>query len=285
VSVEDRVRGALHAYGDCFEPDVPHPEAFEVAPRHSVRWRLAAAVMAVAALGMGAVLALGTRSHSATTVVATAAATTAKTGSFRFSLHSVSYDTTDPGRIDGTGDTNAVVNLGQRAMHLTTEQTSFGQPLEPLEVITIGNDQWTKQSTAVSTPGQIQRPWIHRSQSSTLSGFDPVPLFDRLKSHHIVRDLGPETVGGIDTEHYAVEVGSSSPTKFGIRTVSHLSDEVWVSGDHLVRRLKTTNRLSQPHVPDQTQQFEFDFTDFGQGGQIQPPPSDQVEDLPANATH
>jgi hypothetical protein len=38
-------------------------------------------------------------------------------------------------------------------------------------------------------------------------------------------------------------------------------------------------------VPDQTQQFEFDFTDLGQGGQIQPPPSDQVEDLPANATH
>jgi hypothetical protein len=253
------------------------------------RIRVVAAVTVAAAVIAAVVIALSHPDHtSGDTVVSMAGSATTSTGSFRVTLQTRSYSSSDPSRVTLAGTESGVVDLAHHRSDITIEMTTGpGAPLTERQ-IAIGSDSWVSESAARFPNLMIPpKPWLHFQMTGNghagFLGIDPIGFLDRLKTRAAVHLIGHEIVRGVETARYEISAHSPPTTSANLQ-ISNIREQVWVSSDHLVRRFETVVDVIQSGgaaAPGkQTQESVFEFFDFGLAANIQPPPTDQVMDVP-----
>jgi hypothetical protein len=228
------------------------------------------AMVVVLASGCGA-------TGSTTTVVAKAGQTTTAAGSFRMTQQSSVFDTANPSHVDSVENEQAVIDLAHNRgeWNAVTNPAQPDSSAQPPEHITIGADEW------VMEPSGGGKTWTHSSAPkgtpSFLATLQPAGMLDRLKAEEGQYQLvGHDTVRGVPTDHYSLAATTLGPSAPGERL------DVWVSADHLVRRLRSTGLRpaesdSTITTPAQTWMLTLEFFDFGIRTDIQAPPASQVD--------
>ena len=231
------------------------------------------------------VLASGCAATGSTTVVAMAGQTTTAAGSFRMTQESNVFDTANPSHIEGSETDQAVIDLAHDRSEWNGA-TNSGQPdpsAQPPDKITIGADEW------VIEPSGGGKTWIHstgpKGTPSFVTALQPAGMLDRLKAQGGQYQLvGHDSVRGVPTDHYSLKAPPTAATNPDPSAPSESLD-VWVSADHLVRRLRSTGLMpaesdSSVTAPAQTWVLTLEFFDFGIRTDIQAPPASQVMEEP-----
>jgi hypothetical protein len=135
-----------------------------------------------------------------------------------------------------------------------------GEP--PVEMRTIGGAMYVRS-------GREAKWFKSDGGADDLAQVDPRRLLEQLQ--HEAREVsvvGKETVQGVETTRYHLVDSDGAPM------------EVWVDGDGLVRRMKA---VDSPGAADEAR-ITVEFSDFGAPVDIEPPPADEVDELPEDPT-
>jgi len=227
------------------------------------------------------------RQGSSTRVPAAAGLATRASGSFRVTMKITFSATGQASGLEDGADATGLVDMTHDASDITSGPiATSGTATTPQSErqISIGADTWMSRSPA-SPPIGPQPSWVHVLRHGAtpprpgFAGLDPIALLDQLKRTSMLHLVGHEVVRDTATDHYEVRVPASSSSP----PLSGTGEEVWVSDDHLVRRLKSTVHVEQPGgaaaPAGQLQESVTEFYDFGVGVDIRPPPADQTLEL------
>ena len=182
-----------------------------------------------------------------------------------------------------------VVDLerGRRRMVWTTVRVVAGiaGPPEQNEQITIGADIWVNNGTR---PASMR--WLHLRRAEGSAGLpddaNPAAMLERLLEKGAeLRSTGQDTVRDVPTDRYAVTMPRTVTTTHGSEFVENGFD-VWVDADNLVRRVVVVTKApalpeATPPLPARAIDTTMEFFDFGVQEEIEPPPADQVLELPS----
>jgi hypothetical protein len=231
------------------------------------------------------------------------------TGSFRLGIDERVIETAKPSKIEEHSVGNGFVDLTEGRSRITMTQKepapTTGESYET-EQITIGTERWIRGAFPTGTLAQSPlngashsvsegpKPWLRMPSSSGSTavgaplGFDPTTLLRRLEDKGAkLRAAGREQVRGVLADHYEVVAQAATTTTNEVYGGEQEFD-VWIDRSDLVRRLQLVSSIrAQPHdappTPGGTLQLTIEFFDFGAHEDVQPPPPDQVADLPTTS--
>jgi hypothetical protein len=227
-------------------------------------------------------------SSSSISLAVTIGSRSAAVHTFAIAITEHDFETADPAQVVVSSTGNGVVDLARNATHLTIAESGLSRT--PFEEIVIGRDMWIRNPVISGMPGFPLKAWSHvRSTSARLPfpGVDPATVFARLDHPGVTLKLvGHQIVRGVATNEYAVSWPVPMTTTTNQFVGSEGPFDIWVDSSHLLRRLSATTVVRpQPHgaspIPATTNQFTLDFYNFGVPVDIEPPPADQVSDLPS----
>jgi hypothetical protein len=177
------------------------------------------------------------------------------------------------------------------------------------DMVTEGTTAYAKLPSALTNAlGTSGRPWL-KVDAAKLSGLpglsslasgpttsDPSQTLQMLRSvSGSVVNLGPQRVDGFQTTHYRAGVSlarlvdnlPSADRSAAQQAFSSLQQavpngelpmDVWIDGEHLVRRITTSLDLSLPTGANMQETATVDFSDYGPQSPPATPPADQVFD-------
>jgi hypothetical protein len=260
------------------------------------RWLLGAiaVVLAVALAGCGG----GKKSSGGAKPVAgdlivAAAAKSAKSGSVE-----ADFKISGAG-VNGSG--NGVFNTGpSRSGRLTMKVNVRGVSV-PIDSVVTGNVLYMRSSVFAQLGLSPGKQWVkldlgrlaQRSgiDLSSLANSSPTPAsaLSYLRGSSKVREVGSESVGGVDTTHYKVTVDleraaakSTGPERQSLNRVIQSSGvkklpiDVWVDGNGYVRKVEYAQRSSAGSKPVRV---TMNLHDYGAPITVKPPPASATVDL------
>lgn len=175
-----------------------------------------------------------------------------------------------------------------------------GRELGDAEQILLGGNLYIKLPSGAGGDRTSGKPWIKMSldeigKESGISfdrllqqsqQMDPVQTTKQLTASKDVREVGKETVDGVETTHYtgsyrAEDAVAKLPpesrelyrrrmVQVGLETFSF---DLWVDGEHLPRKLTLKAQMK-----DGVMNTTIKYRDFGKPVQITEPPANQVTD-------
>jgi len=177
------------------------------------------------------------------------------------------------------------------------------------DMVTEGTTAYAKLPSALTNAlGTSGRPWL-KVDAAKLSGLpglsslasgpttsDPSQTLQMLKSvSGSVVNLGPQRMDGFQTTHYRAGVSlarlvdnlPSADRSAAQQAFSSLQQalpngelpmDVWIDGEHLVRRITTSLDLSLPTGANMQETATVDFSDYGPQSPPATPPADEVFD-------
>lgn len=248
----------------------------------------------VGVLLIGAVVAAvvnsgGGRSPQERVAAAPAAVTEART---------FAYEITSSTKLGGTavdvkvaGDVDAATKrstaefdmLGTKFSFLADERSLYVQVPEAARA-TVGGKSWVKLDLSTMTNGALGAP------AGGLGGVSPLQSFEQLrKAGTEVKDLGAEDVRGVSTTRYRTVLDLSGqaaqiPATPGLdpealrKTLSNVPVDIWLDGNDLIRRQRTTLQISVPGLPggSATVTTTVEAFDYGKAVTIDLPPEADV---------
>jgi len=270
-------------------------------------------VAAVAAL---AFLLLGSGGTQLGSPIAQAATLSSSTPGFRMhmSLQITSSALSSPitatatGVVDGRDHASAlsmVMDVGDEPQVVQ----QLGSSSLRFDMVTEGTTAYAKLPSALTNAlGTSGRPWL-KVDAAKLSGLpglsslasgpttsDPSQTLQMLKSvSGSVVNLGPQRMDGFQTTHYRAGVSlarlvdnlPSADRSAAQQAFSSLQQalpngelpmDVWIDGEHLVRRITTSLDLSLPTGANMQETATVDFSDYGPQSPPATPPADEVFD-------
>ena len=156
----------------------------------------------------------------------------------------------------------------------------------------LGGKSWVKLDTATLSKGS--------GSSTSPSSQDPTQILQSLKDVSAsVKELGKETIRGVETTHYRAEIdptkaaGESGTDASQLERYKELTGsgtvpvDVWLDGDGLPRRIAveiSPKASSGPAASVGRVAFSVDFYDFGKADTdgIVAPPAGEVGELPSS---
>lgn len=112
---------------------------------------------------------------------------------------------------------------------------------------------------------------------------NPSQSFAQLKASGRVKEIGDETIDGVETTHYRAHIDPAKiPQGAKIEALTNAKYgpyDVWVGKDDgYIRRTKNTYSYSAPGVGRQAASMTMDFSDFGKDVAVTVPPADETVD-------
>jgi hypothetical protein len=270
-------------------------------------------VAAVAAL---AFLLLGSGGTQLGSPIAQAATLSSSTPGFRMhmSLQISSSALSSPITATATGVVDVRDHAGALSMVMDVGDEpqvvqQLGSSSLRFDMVTEGTTAYAKLPSALTNAlGTSGRPWL-KVDAAKLSGLpglsslasgpttsDPSQTLQMLKSvSGSVVNLGPQRVDGFQTTHYRAGVSlarlvdnlPSADRSAAQQAFSSLQQalpngelpmDVWIDGEHLVRRITTSLDLSLPTGANMQETATVDFSDYGPQSPPATPPADEVFD-------
>jgi len=270
-------------------------------------------VAAVAAL---AFLLLGSGGTQLGSPIAQAATLSSSTPGFRMhmSLQISSSALSSPITATATGVVDVRDHAGALSMVMDVGDEpqvvqQLGSSSLRFDMVTEGTTAYAKLPSALTNAlGTSGRPWL-KVDAAKLSGLpglsslasgpttsDPSQTLQMLKSvSGSVVNLGPQRMDGFQTTHYRAGVSlarlvdnlPSADRSAAQQAFSSLQQalpngelpmDVWIDGEHLVRRITTSLDLSLPTGANMQETATVDFSDYGPQSPPATPPADEVFD-------
>jgi len=270
-------------------------------------------VAAVAAL---AFLLLGSGGTQLGSPIAQAATLSSSTPGFRMhmSLQISSSALSSPITATATGVVDVRDHAGALSMVMDVGDEpqvvqQLGSSSLRFDMVTEGTTAYAKLPSALTNVlGTSGRPWL-KVDAAKLSGLpglsslasgpttsDPSQTLQMLKSvSGSVVNLGPQRMDGFQTTHYRAGVSlarlvdnlPSADRSAAQQAFSSLQQalpngelpmDVWIDGEHLVRRITTSLDLSLPTGANMQETATVDFSDYGPQSPPATPPADEVFD-------
>ena len=252
--------------------------------------------------------------------VAQAATTSTKTAGYRLNMSLAISSSALPSPITGSGqgafDVPAHAGAFTLSMNLGSNpqvvQALGGSTLQVQELIK-GQTIYMKLPTALTSrlPTFGGKPWVEvnlakiagvaglSSLTSNPATSDPSQLLNFLRASGKVTKVGTEQVNGVQTTHYrgAIDLSRIANALPGasrqavqqsvqalekMTTLRELPFDVWVDGQHLVRRM-TISFSESVSGQSETVSMRIDIPQYGPQPIPAAPPADQVTDLNALA--
>ncbi len=282
--------------------------------------RSGAGAALVTLLGAIAVAGCGGSVANVVDPVAQAATTSTKTAGYRLNMSLAISSSALPSPITGSGqgafDVPAHAGAFTLSMNLGSNpqvvQALGGSTLQVQELIK-GQTIYMKLPTALTSrlPTFGGKPWVEvnlakiagvaglSSLTSNPATSDPSQLLNFLRASGKVTKVGTEQVNGVQTTHYrgAIDLSRIANALPGasrqavqqsvqalekMTTLRELPFDVWVDGQHLVRRM-TISFSESVSGQSETVSMRIDIPQYGPQPIPAAPPADQVTDLNALA--
>jgi hypothetical protein len=274
---------------------------------------IVAIAIALACAGMTGFVYLQTRPPQTEAVVQTdrvaqAVATTSAVKSFSFSYSASISAAGHSITMRGNGSYDVEHKLV--SMKMNFDGAPAGSPLsQPMEMVVDYSNGFIEYIHAAALDGQLPagKSWakidvgaaakklgVDLGQLSQSDSADPSKIFETLRKSGNPVEVGPETVGGVATTHYAARVDvrrlaaaeTDSTTRanllkaISVTGVSSYPVEVWIDEAGYLRRMRTT--LAEP-IPGMTGMATVavseELTDFGAAPAVALPPAATVVDI------
>lgn len=275
---------------------------------------------AVLATLLGAIAVAGCGGSVANVVdpVAQAATTSTKTAGYRLNMSLAISSSALPSSITGTGQGAFDVPAHAGAFTLSMNLGNNPQVVQALGSSTLAVQELIKgQTIYMKLPAAITsrvptfggKPWVEvnlaklagvaglSSLTSNPATSDPSQLLNFLRASGKVTKVGTEEVDGLQTTHYrgtidlsriadALPSASRQAVKQSVQalekmtTLRELPFDVWVDGQHLVRRM-TMSFSQSVSGQSETVSMRIDIPQYGPQPIPATPPADQVTDLSA----
>jgi hypothetical protein len=249
-----------------------------------------AVVLVVAGCGGGKSKQASPKPVSGDLIVAAAAKST-KSGSVE-----ADFKVSGPG-VKGSG--SGVFNTGaSRSGQLSMKVNVRGMDV-PIDSVITGNVLYMRSSVFAQLGLPANKQWIKIDLGqlaqqrgidlSSLANTSPTPAsaLSYLRGSSNVREVGEESIDGVDTTHYKVTVDlekavsrSDSITRESLRRVIQSSGkktlpiDVWVDGKGFVRKVQYAQSAGGKAV-----KVTMNLHDYGKPVTVSPPPADEVVDL------
>jgi LppX_LprAFG lipoprotein len=224
-------------------------------------------------------------------LIVAAAAKSSKSGSVE-----ADFKISGPG-VKGSG--SGVFNTGaSRSGQLSMKVNVRGMDV-PIDSVITGNVLYMRSAVFAQLGLPANKQWIkidlgqltqqRGSDLSSLANTSPTPAsaLSYLRGSSKVREVGQESIDGVDTTHYKVTVDlekavsrSDSITQESLRRVIQaggkktLPIDVWVDGKHFVRKVQYAQSAGGKAV-----KVTMTLHDYGKPVAVSPPPADEVVDL------
>ena len=253
-------------------------------------WCIGAIAVVLAGCGGGTSKQTAPKPVSGELIVA-AAAKSSKAGSVE-----ADFTISAPG-LKGSG--SGVFNTGpSRSGQLTMKVTVRGMEV-PIDTVISGDVLYMRSSVFSQLGLPPNKQWIKVDLGqlaqqrgidlSSLAGTSPTPTsaLSYLRGSGRVREVGKESIDGVETTHYRVRVDlekavarSDAITQEALRRVIRASGvktlpvDVWIDGKDYVRRVQYAQRAAGKDV-----KVTMNLHDYGKPVTVKPPPADSVVDL------
>jgi hypothetical protein len=279
----------------------------------SARPRLLAGGLGAVALAVLAFVLFGSGGGSLTDPVAQAA--TVSSGAAGYNVRGTI--TASAGGVPLTGSMSGSVDRADHAASMSMAFDLSGTPAAAqalgsdslqMQMIMLGGDIYMKlpQALMAKLPSLGGKPWLKLDLAKLtgipgMSGLmrnstatDPTHVLSLLRAESdSVTNEGNQTVDGIDTTHYRVELDLSRvPANLPaadraafrqalseMKQVGSLPADVWIDAHHLVRRMVIALNIGSATGPALQETITEDIGDYGPQPRITAPPADQVQDM------
>jgi len=281
----------------------------------------AAAVVVLAALGFFLLGSKGTQLNN--DPIAEAATLSSNVSGFRMHMSMEMMSSALSSPITATG--RGVVDLRDHAMSMSLAMNlgdepqvvqALGSSTLRMDMITAGTDVYVKlPSGLTATMPSLGNKWI-KVDLSKLSGIpglsslesnpttsDPTDVLQALRSvsDSVVAE-GNQRVDGVETTHYRAELSldhladavpsadraAAQQALSGVEQAAGTDEipvDVWVDGQHLVRRVQMSMDLGSAAAPSMTETVTVDLSDYGTQSPPAIPPASDVQDLSSLASN
>jgi hypothetical protein len=297
------------------QPSVAAPG---VRQRSFARSRLLAGGLGIAAAAGLAFVLLGSSTNQLADPIAQAATLSSRAPGYRMHMTIDMSSPALPAPITASGggvvdlrDHAASMTLAMNLDEIPQAAQVLGSTTMSMRMIMAGDVFYIGFPRAVTAavPNLGGKPWI-RVDLAKLAGLpglsslesnpatsDPRRVLDFLRAaSNSVQAEGHQQVDGLTTTHYRAELSFQRETAMlppadqaaMQQMLSRLQQstgtdgfpiDVWIDGQHLVRRIVMTIDLHLPTGPSMQEVATIDLGDYGPQPQPTPPPSDQVQDL------
>jgi len=167
-------------------------------------------------------------------------------------------------------------------LHLSLDVPLLGS--STLDVLIAGASTWIKSPLLASSLHGKQWLLVDLAKApAKVFGIDltpllladsPTSLLDQLDTAVLggsgVEEIGSETVGGVSTTHYRVDVGTTSVKRL------QATEDAWIDGQNLVRKLSYDSPVSVSGKKTAPAVLTMTLSDFGTSVAVTPPPAAQV---------